>query len=189
MINLNNFEIIEENIKKYKDLTFLLSSMQEDLEVNAQELKLARKNGVSIRGKNLEITTLNDKRNELKEKISETKKIVKTVFSKTEELIFNGIRTKYSEVYEKQLSRLYGYKIDVLVAEPGDYFDEETCTATTVIVTKNKQQHKKIVKMIDFGIRDSHNHYTEKKVKVEVCVYSKKQKAGDVLPFDRQLLK
>ena len=76
----------------------------------------------------------------------------------------------------------------MLVVEPGDFFDEETCTATTVIVTKNKKQHKKIVRMIDFGIRDSHNHYTEKKVRVELCVYSKKHKAGDVLPFDRGLI-
>lgn len=184
-----NFEVIEQSIKEYKDLTFLLSSLQQDLEENAHSLKIARKNGVSIRGKNDEITLLNREREELKDKISETKKLVKEVFSKTEQLIFTGIRTHYSEVYEKQLSRLYGYKIDVLVKTSGEYFDETTCTASTVIITKNKAQHKKIVKMLDFGIRDAHTFYTERKVSVEVCVYSKKHKAGDVIPFDRELFK
>ena len=184
-----NFEIIEKNIKEYKDLTYLLSSLQQDLDENAQNLKTARKNGVSLRGKNDEITLLNQKREELKDKISLTKKAVKEVFSKTEQLIFTGIRTHYSEVYEKQLSRLYGYKIDLLVKAPGEYFDESTCTASTVIITKNKSQHKKIVKMLDFGIRDAHTYYTERKVAVEVCVYSKKYKAGDLIPFNRELFK
>lgn len=185
----SNFEVIEQNIKEYKDLSFLLSSLQEDLEENALELKTARKNGVSIRGKNDEISALNEKRNELKDRISSTKKAVKEVFSKTEQLIFAGIRGKYSEVYEKQLSRLYGYKIDVLVKNPGEYYDEATCTASTVIITRDKSQHKKIVKMLDFGIRDAHTFYTERKVSVEVCVYSKKRKAGEVIPFDRTLFK
>ena len=184
-----NFELIEQNIKEYKDLNFLLNSLQEDLEENAESLKIARKNGVSVRGKNDEISLLNEKRGELKEKISSTKKAVKEAYNKTEQLIFSGIRSHYSEVYEKQLCRLYGYKIDVLVKTPGEYFDEATCTASTVIITKNKAQHKKIVKMLDFGIRDAHTFYTEKKVKVDVCVYSKKHKAGDVIPFDRELFK
>ena len=114
---------------------------------------------------------------------------ISSFFSKTEQLIFTGIRTHYSEVYEKQLSRLYGYKIDLLVKAPGEYFDESTCTASTVIITKNKSQHKKIVKMLDFGIRDAHTYYTERKVAVEVCVYSKKHKAGDLIPFNRELFK
>lgn len=184
-----NFELIETHIKEYKDLTYLLSSFQNDLEENAQSLKVARKNGVSIRGKNDEITSLNQKREELKDKISATKKAVKDAFSTTEKLIFTGIRTHYSEVYEKQLSRLYGYKIDVLVKTPGEYFDESTCIASTVIITKNKAQHRKIVKMLDFGLRDAHTFHTERKVSVEVCVYSKKHKAGDVIPFDRELFK
>ena len=186
---IGNFEVIENHIKEYKDLTYLLSSLQQDLEENAQSLKTARKNTVSVRGKNDEVSYLNQKRVELKEKISETKKAVKDCFSRTEELIFTGIRTHYSEVYEKQLSRLYGYKIDVLVKRPGEYFDEATCTASTVIITKNKAQHRKIVKMLDFGVRDAHTFYTERKVSVEVCVYSKKHKAGDVIPFDRGLFK
>ncbi len=184
-----NFEVIEQSIKEYKDLTYLLSSLQQDLDENAHSLKIARKNGVSLRGKNDEITLLNQNREELKDKISLTKKVVKEVFSKTEQLIFTGIRTHYSEVYENQLSRLYGYKIDVLVKTPGEYFDESTCTASTVIITKNKAQHKKIVKMLDFGIRDAHTFYTERKVSVEVCVYSKKHKAGDLIPFNREFFK
>ena len=43
--------------------------------------------------------------------------------------------------------------------------------------------------MLDFGVRDAHTFYTERKVSVEVCVYSKKHKAGDVIPFDRELFK
>jgi hypothetical protein len=184
-----NFEVIENHIKEYKDLTYLLNSLQEELDDVSKSLKTARKNNVSVRGKNDEVSLLNQKRVELKEKISTTKKAVKDCFGRTEELIFKGIRSHYSEVYEKQLSRLYGYKIDVLVKTPGEYFDEATCSASTVIITKNKAQHKKIVKMLDFGVRDAHTFYTERKVSVEVCVYSKKHKAGDVIPFDRELFK
>ena len=184
-----SFDVIEQNVKEYKELSFLLSSLQEDLEKTVQCLKVARKNSVSMRGKNDEIFLLNEKRNELKDKISSTKKAVKDVFSKTEQMIFLGIREHYSEVYENQLSRLYGYKVELLVKNPGDYFDEATCTATMVIITKNKAQHKKIVKMIDFGIRDAQTFYTQKKARVDVCVYSKKLKAGEVIPFDRELFK
>lgn len=185
----SNFEVIEENIKLYKNLSGLLSAMQAELEDNAGLLKLARKNGVSLHKKNDEIAELNQKRNELKDKISSAKKQVKQIYADTEQMIFDGIRTKYSEVYEKQLSRLYGYNIDVLIKNPGDYYDEETCLPTLIIVTKNRAQHKKVVKMIDFGIRVSHKHYTEKKARVEVCVFSKKHKAGEVIPFDNELLK
>ena len=184
-----SFDVIEQNVKQYKDLSFSLTALQEDLDKTSQSLKVARKNSVSMRGKNDEISLLNEKRAELKEKISSTKKAVKDVFSKTEEMIFAGIREHYSEVYENQLSRLYGYKVELLVKNPGDYFDEATCTATTVIITKNKAQHKKIVKLIDFGIRDAQTFYTEKKARVDVCVYSKKLKAGEVIPFDRELFK
>lgn len=185
---ITNFEKIDENIKEYKDLNFLLSDFQSRLEEVSLALKKERKNNVSIRGVNVQIATLNQEREELKEKISLTKKRIKEVFSITEQIIFSGINGKYSEIYERQLSRLYGYKIDVLVKNPGDFYDEQTCIATSLIVTKNKAQHKKIVKMIDFGIRDSHTFYTERKTRVEVCVYSKKHKAGEVIPFDRGLL-
>lgn len=184
-----NFEIIEESIKRYKYLNDLLHALHYELDSISQQLKTARKNSVSLHKKNDEISDLNEKRNQLKDKISETKKQIKKIYSETEQLIFTGIRTKYSEVYEKQLSRLYGYNIDVLIKNPGDYYDEETCLATLIIVTKNKAQHKKVVKMVDFGIRDTQKHFTEKKVRVEVCVYSKKHKAGEVVPFDNQLLK
>lgn len=185
----SNFEIIEENIKRYKYLNDLLNAMQLELEENALLLKSARKNGVSLHKKNDEIAELNQRRNELKDKISETKKQVKQIYSETEQMIFTGIRTKYSEVYEKQLSRLYGYNIDVLIKNPGDYYDEETCLPTLIMVTKNRAQHKKVVKMIDFGIRVSQKHYTEKKARVEICVFSKKHKAGEVIPFDNEILK
>lgn len=184
----SNFEKIEENIKEYKELNFLLGDLQERLNGVAVSLKKERKNSVSSRGVNKQISALNEERETLKEKISLTKKKIKEVFSVTEQMIFSGINGKYSEVYERQLSRLYGYKIDVLVKNPGDIYDEQTCIATSLIVTRNKSQHKKIVKMIDFGIRDSHTFYTERKIRVEVCVYSKKYKAGEVIPFDRELL-
>ncbi|MBE5744331.1 MAG: hypothetical protein E7358_06455 [Clostridiales bacterium] len=185
---IGNFEKIEENIKEYKDLNFLLGELQSKLEEVLQSLKKERKNPLSTQGVNKQIATLNEERESLKEKISLTKKQIKQVFAVTEQIIFSGINGKYSEVYERQLSRLYGYKIDVLVKNPGELYDEQTCIATSLIVTKNKSQHKKIVKMIDFGIRDSHTFYTERKIRVEVCVYSKKHKAGEVIPFDRELL-
>lgn len=184
-----NFEIIEENIKRYKYLNDLLNALQYELDGNAQMLKSARKNGVSLHARNDEISDLNEKRNVLKDKISETKKQIKKIYSETEQLIFTGIRTKYSEVYEKQLSRLYGYNIDVLIKNPGDYYDEETCLATLIMATRNRAQHKKIVKMVDFGIRDTQKHFTERKVRVEVCIFSKKHKAGEVIPFDTELIK
>ncbi|MBQ3235349.1 MAG: hypothetical protein IJA97_04225 [Clostridia bacterium] len=185
----SKFEIIEENIKEYKDLGYLLSELQARLEETAVALKQERKAGVSMRGVNPKIAQLNDEREELKEKIKNTKKRIKEVFAITEERIFSGIMGKYSEIYERQLSRLYGYKIDVLVVNPGDYYDEKTQLVTSVIVTKNKRQHGKVVKMIDFGIRDAHTFYTERKARVEICVYSKKHKAGELLPFSRELLK
>ncbi len=185
---ITSFEKIDENIKEYKELNYLLIELQEKLEQVSLALKKERKNNVSFRGVNKQIATLNEEREELKEKISLTKKRIKEVFSITEQIIFSGINGKYSEIYERQLSRLYGYKIDVLVKNPGDLYDEQTCLATSLIVTKNKSQHKRIVKMIDFGLRDSHTFYTERKIRVEVCVYSKKHKAGEIIPFDRELL-
>ncbi|MBO7215252.1 MAG: hypothetical protein J6V66_07175 [Clostridia bacterium] len=185
----SKFEIIEENIKEYKDLGFLLTDLQARLDEVGNALKQERKLSVSARGVNSKIAELNDEREELKERIKNTKKRIKDVFSTTEEQIFSGIMGKYSEIYERQLSRLYGYKVDVLVVNPGDYYDERTHLATSLIVTKNKRQHGRVIKMIDFGVRDAHTFYTERKARVEVCVYSKKHKAGDLLPFDRELLK
>ena len=163
--------------------------MQNALQENQEKLKTVRKNTVKERGKNEELTALNEERNKLKTLISETKKVVKENYNLAEEMIFNGIKTHYSEVYENQLSRLYGYKIDVLVKNMGDVFDEETCFASAVIITRNKTQHRKIIRMIEFGIRDTHNNVMERKVKVEVCAYSKKHKAGEVVPFNYELIK
>ena len=71
----------------------------------------------------------------------------------------------------------------------GDVFDDETCFANTIIITKNRAQHRKIIRMLEFGIRDTQNNVMERKVKVEVCAYSKKYRAGEVLPFDYEILK
>lgn len=188
-MQVNNLELVEENVKNYKNSCALLESYQDELNEISLTLKAERKNDVAIRGKNEQIIALNERRNKLKDDIALLKKQIKKAFSETESLIFSSIKSCYNEMYEKQLSRLYGYKVDVLVKEPGDLYDEETCIATTIIVTRNKKQHKKIVKMLDFGIRDKRTYYTEKKVKVEVCIYSKKHLAGEVLPYDRELLK
>lgn len=185
----SDFDVIEGKIKTYKELSAKLQKMQNALQENQEKLKTVRKNTVSNRGKNEELTALNDERNKLKLAISDAKKIVKESYQTAEELIFNGITSHYSEVYENQLSRLYGYKIDVLVKNMGDEFDEETCIATTVIITRNKSQHRKVLRMLEFGIRDTHQNVMERKVKVEVCAYSKKHKAGEVVPFNYELIK
>ena len=184
-----DFDVIESKIKSYKELSLKLYKMQMALEENQERLKTVRKNTVSTRGKNEELVSLNEERNNLKSSISEAKKLAKEAYTTAEEMIFDGIKNHYSEVYENQLSRLYGYKIDVLVKQMGDLFDEETCFANTIVITKNRSQHRKIIRMLEFGIRDTHNNVMERKVKVEVCAYSKKHRAGEVLPFDYELIK
>lgn len=184
-----SFDVIENKIKNYKELSYSLQKMQDELSAVQEELKTVRKNTVSNRGKNEELTSLNEKRNLLKTAISDTKKEVKDAYNTAEQLIFKGIKEHYSEVYEKQLSRLYGYKIDVLVKKMGEIYDEESCVSDTIVITRDRSQHKKILKMIDFGVRDTHNNRIERKVRVEVCAFSKKHKAGEVLPFDTDLIK
>ena len=78
-------------------------------------------------------------------------------------MIFDGISSSYSEIYERQLSHLYGSHVEVIVKKLGDEFDEETCYADGMIVTHDKLQHGKILKMLTFGIRDTDNNYMEKK--------------------------
>ncbi|MBR6738000.1 MAG: hypothetical protein IKL82_06580 [Clostridia bacterium] len=188
-MSATDFDVIEGKIKTYKELSAKLYKMQNALQENQEKLKTVRKNTVSNHGKNEELTALNEERNNLKTAISDAKKIIKESYQTAETLIFQGIKEHYSEVYENQLSRLYGYKIDVLVKQMGDLFDEETCVADTVIITRNKAQHRKILRMIEFGIRDTHNNSMERRVRVEVCAYSKKHKAGETLPFDYELIK
>ena len=188
-MNAPDFSVIEGKIKVYKELSVKIYKMQNALAENQEKLKTVRKNTVSTRGKNEELATLNEERNNLKSAISEAKKISKEAYTTAEEMIFSGIKNNYSEVYENLLSRLYGYKIDVLVKSMGDLFDEETCFANSIIITKNRSQHRKIIRMLEFGIRDTQNNVMERKVKVEVCAYSKKYRAGEVLPFDYEILK
>ena len=184
-----SFDVIEGKIKKYKELSYSLQTMQDELALIQENLKTVRKNTVSNRGKNEELTKLNERRNFLKTEISNAKKEVKEAYNTAEQLIFKGIKEHYSEVYEKQLSRLYGYKIDVLVKNMGEVYDSESCVSDTVVITRNRSQHKKILKMIDFGVRDTRNNRIERKVRVEVCAFSKKHKAGEVLPFDTDLIR
>jgi hypothetical protein len=54
---IGNFEKIEENIKEYKDLNFLLGELQSKLEEVLQSLKKERKNPLSTQGVNKQIAT------------------------------------------------------------------------------------------------------------------------------------
>ena len=127
-------------------------------------------------------------RDKLKVEISNVKKEVKKLFSDCETMIFNGIKKRYSEVYDKQLSRLYGKKVSIIVKNVGDDYDEHLCDVKNIIITKNKEQHLKVLAMLDFGILELSDNYPIKKVLVEICAFNKKIPAGTVLPYDIELL-
>ena len=103
-------------------------------------------------------------------------------------MIFDGISNSYSDVFDVQLSKLYGYKIEVVIKNIGDDFDERTCLADFMIITKDKKQHAKVIRMLDFGLVETDANFVIKKAKVEMCVYSKKHTAGSVVPYDYELL-
>lgn len=182
-----NFDAIEVLLKQYKTASQKLNSLKTQLEEIKGELKELRKD-VTVRRINEKILEKNTIRDGLKVEISEVKKVVKKAYSECETLIFNGINYRYSEVYDKQLSRLYGAKVEIIVKSVGDDYDEKVCDVKNVIITKNKEQHKKILSNVDFGILDVSNNYPIKKALVEICVYSKKIPAGTTLPFDTELL-
>ena len=150
-------------------------------------LKTARKD-VTVKDVKGEILSLNIERQALKESISDIKKKITKEYNEAETLILQGIENDYSEVYEKQLSRLYGVKMNIIVKKIGEDFDNETCIAETVISTKDKKQHLKVIRTIHFGIRDVDNNRVKTKARVEVCVYSKKTPPGTVIPYDSVLI-
>lgn len=186
----NNFDVIQSKIKLNKDLNELLRKKKYELSINQSDIKEKRKN-YSYFDKDKfdeEITLLNKTRDELKEEISSLKKQIKIAYQEAEKMIFDGISENYSEIYERQLSRLYGSHVEIIVKTVGDAFDEETCYADGMIVTHDKLQHGKILKMHSFGIRDTDNNYMEKKARVEFCVYTKAYKAGEMIPYNPLLV-
>lgn len=185
-----NFDIIQEKLKKYKELNEVLRQKKLELSSNRQDVKERRKNYTYYdkESHDKEISSLNKEREDLKNEISEIKKEIKQTYRETEKMIFDGISENYSEIYERQLSRLYGFHTEIIVKNIGDDFDEETCIADGMIITHDKYQHGKILKMYSFGIRDTDNNYMEKKARVEFCVYSKLHKAGEVVPYDPEML-
>ena len=182
-----NFDTIEKLIKEYRELNGNLNKLKTQLNDTTLKLKELRKD-LSNKSKSQEILSTNTLRDSLKEEISDIKKTIKNVFTRCEELIFEGIKCHYSEVYEKQLSRLYGYKITIINKAIGDEYDENLCSVKNVITTKNKALHKKILKMLDFGILENADNVVVKKAVVEISVYNKGYKVGTVLPFDMDLL-
>ena len=182
----NNYDYIEQQLKQYKDGARKLQISKTRLEEVIAKCALLRKN---LNSENkAELKSLNEERARLKVEISNLKKVVKTLFKTVEDLIFLGIETNYTEVYENQLSRLYGFKVDVLIRRIGDDFDLETCNASKIIITKDKSQHGKILKMISFGLKERETNFVSKKALVEVCCFSKKHKAGEAVEFDLTLL-
>ncbi len=187
----NNFEIIELSVKNYKTLNLKLEDLKLQLEEVKDNLEKVRKNFTKYETSeyNKKIKQLNATFNTLKNEISQVKKDLKVQFTNCETLIFNGINTAYSEVYDKMLSKLYGYSVEISVYNVGDTFNPEKCHADLMIVTKNKKQHGKILKVKSFAIKNTYNNVMQKRANVEVCVYSKKHSAGEVLssPIDKIL--
>ncbi len=187
MKSLENFDLIESKIKNYKKLSSELESKKARLQEVFSLLKDARKD-VSLKSVKEQISLLNSERQALKEEISALKKQINKDYNEAETLILKGIENDYSEVYEKQLSRLYGVKMNIIVKKMGEDFDNETCIAETIIATKDKKQHLKIIKTLSFGVRDVENNRVKQKARVEVCLYTKKISPGTVIPYDRVLI-
>ena len=182
-----NFDVIESLIKEYKTASGNVNLYKTQLEEVKAELKELRKD-LTIKSLNENILAKNAIRDRLKDEISEAKRVAKKAYAECEALIFDGVRRKQSEVYDKQLSRLYGKKIAIIVKKVGDNYDENLCDVKNVIITKNKDQNKKILTALDFGILEIADNYPVKKALVEICIFSKKYPAGTVLPFDTELL-
>lgn len=188
MVDSYNYEKIEELLKRYKiSETGLVRSKLHLKEVD-DSLKENRKN-LEERGVNDSLVALNKERVELKKKISVYKREVGISYSECEKLIFNGIQENYTEIYDNFISRLYGIKTEIIYKRLGDDFDETTCVADSVIVTKNKSQHGKIIRTLKFGLKNIEQNVVCEKAVVEVCAYVRKKKAGTMMVFDTDLFK
>ena len=187
MTTNKNYDVVEDKIRLYKAQTYKLNKDKERLDEVCKLLKEARKD-LSDKGIKENILALNGERTALKNEISALKKSCNKLYEEAEKMILDGLNEKYSEVYEKQLSRLYGNKIEIIVKNLGDDFDYETCFAEFVITTKNKKLNLKVLKTKSFGIKYVEHNLVTKKAVVEVCVYDKKSPVGTLLPFDFDML-
>ena len=180
------YEEIEKKIQNYKTSSYKLKECKSKLASITERLKDLRKNRES--GINEEMILLNGEHSLLKQEISNLKKFSQKEYAEAEKMIFDGIYKHYSDVFDVQLSRLYGCKMKVITKSIGDNFDEKTCLSDFMLITKDKKQHGKIIRMLDFGLVETDDNYVVKKAKVEMCVYSKKHPAGSLIPFDFELL-
>ena len=187
MTTTQNFDLIEQKIREYKTCSHDILRAKSRLEEVNAELKALRKTSLSVFDKNIPL--LNEERSKLKVEISNKKRQSLKSYKEAEELILSGLCQTYSEIYERQLSRLYGYKIEITYKNLGDDFDERTCIAKDVVITKNKAQHLKVLNTLSFGIVNLDSNTVEKKAVVEICAYSKKHPIGSVMPFDIEYLK
>ena len=184
---ISNFENINGKILQYKSLSKTLKEYKSELDEILLKLKDIRKQ-TTYKGGNEEILKLNSRRDFLKDEISDKKRLTKNLYNECESLIFEGLKNGYSDVFDSLLSRLYGSKIEIINKEIGEDYDSKDCIAINMIVTKNPKQHAKILKTINYGIKDISNNIIEKKALVEICVYSRKLPLGAQVPFDAELL-
>ena len=186
---MNKFDEIEIKIKEYRKLSLQLNTLKQELVDNREMASELRKNFSKFEKTeyNDKIKELNNRQKQIKDEISEIKKRVKVLYLETETAIFNGINEKFSEVYEKQLSRLYGYSVEIIVFEMGDDFDAKKCYAEIMVCTRDRRQHGKILSSKSFTIVNRSTNVVEQKSKVTVCYYTKKHKAGEALPFDYEI--
>lgn len=187
MRSAENFELIESKIKNYKKLSALLESDKNRLNEVISLLKELRKD-LSKTNKE-KILALNNERATLKDNISSLKKQISKDYIEAETLILNGIESEYSEVYEKQLSRLYGVKVQIVVKNLGEEYDNNVCTCKNIISTKDKKQHLKVIRTIKFGLIDLDNNKVNKKAEVDVCVYDRKRAPGEIIPYKDYIVK
>ena len=191
MTNGKNYEFVEKKLQEYRECSFTLKSNQNRLERLKDECVELRKQSISKTNKDAtnKLKQLNSERVYLKEAISKGKKLTKILYSEVETLILSSITNENYEVYQNQLSRLYGKKVDILTLNIGDDFDFETCNPVCVIITHDKSQHAKILNMLDFGLKDRELNVVDKKIDVEVCYYSRKIPAGTVMQYDNLMFR
>lgn len=184
-----NFDIIEQNTIVYNDCKRKLALLQESLNNVLAQLSEKRKNLSAFKKgeTNKEIYDLNSRREELKSEISDLKKTARKAYNIAEDLIFKGVAVRYSDVYDTLLSNLYGFKAKILIVSCGDDYFEDSCVLDSVVITHDKRQHRKILKMIQFGIINLQDDKVIKPVVCEVCAYNKKLPAGEIYDGEKYL--
>ena len=177
-----NFDIIEQNTVVYNDCKRSLAVMQNELNKVLTELSEKRKNYSAFEKSvaDKQIYDLNTRRELLKGEISELKKTARKAYNVAEDLIFKGVAARYSDVYDTLLSNLYGFKAKILIMAPGDEYFEDSCVLDSVVITHDKHQHRKILRMIQFGIKNLEDEKVVKPVVCEVCAYNRKLPAGEI---------